>query len=429
MSELRSSIDALRSEVLADLPDAQAEEEFTEIRRGIEALEVESLRRLPDLQRRRVHERDGHLSVASWMASTHRVSYGAARRSTATARALEHMPETQRALEASEISLAGVVLLVQARASDPEAFERSEAVLVQAASLHSVSGLSRVVGHWRQAVAAEAGADTEAELRARRRLHASATYAGMVRVDGDLDPETGEVLLTALGAVVDAEARTREADERSPAQRRADALGEVCRQWLDLAPRPAVAGERPHLTLTVSAEALAGSVGNGGGASGPEVEGRGEIGSRGELGSGRAGRDLPAGAELDHVGPVSLRTARRLSCDASVMRVVMAGGSAPLDVGRRTPVVPSSIRRAVVCRDRHCRFPGCDRPHAWCDAHHVVHWAKGGRTGLSNLVLLCRRHHRLVHTGGGSSLELSADGPVFRRPDGSVLEDRAPPSS
>jgi Domain of unknown function (DUF222)/HNH endonuclease len=205
--------------------------------------------------------------------------------------------------------------------------------------------------------------------------------------------------------VVDAECRSGQAEERSPAQRRADALGEVCRQWLDLGPRPAVAVERPHLTLTVSAEALAESAGVGGNGDGT------------------------GGAELDHVGPVSFSTARRLSCDASVMRVVMAGGSAPLDVGRRTPVVPSSIRRAVVCRDRHCRFPGCGRPHAWCDSHHVVHWARGGRTGLSNLVLLCRRHHRLVHTGGGFSLELSGGGPVFRRPDGSVLEDRAPPSS
>jgi hypothetical protein len=420
MCELASIVER-SSEAIADLPDAQAEEEFAELRRGMEALESACLRRLPDLERRRVHERDGHLSVASWLASTHRVSYGTARRLAATARALEHMPETRRALEQGEVSMAGVGMLVQARACDPHAFERSEAVLVQAACLHSVSGLSRVVGHWREAVAGQAGADTEAELRARRRLHASATFHGMVRVDGDLDPETGEVLLTALGAVVDAEARSNETDERSPAQRRADALGEVCRQWLDLAPRPAVAGERPHLTLTVSAEALEGSTGNEGGATGDEVR---------ELGSVRAGRGLPTGgAELDHVGPVSLRTARRLSCDASVMRVVMAGGSAPLDVGRRTPVVPSSIRRAVVCRDRHCRFPGCDRPHAWCDAHHVVHWAKGGRTGLSNLVLLCRRHHRLVHTGGGFSLELSGAGPVFRRPDGSVLEDRAPPSS
>jgi hypothetical protein len=404
MCELASIVER-SSEAIADLPDFQAEEEFAELRRGMEAYEAACFRRLPDLERRRLHERDGHLSVASWMASTHRVSYGTARRSAATARALEHMPETRRALESGEVSLAGVGVLVQARAADPHAFERSEALLVQAARMHSISGLSRVVGHWRQAVAAQAGAETEAELRARRRLHASATFGGMVRVDGDLDPETGEVLLTALGAVVDAECRSGQAEERSPTQRRADALGEVCRQWLDLGPRPAVAGERPHLTLTVSAEALAGSPGVGGNGDGT------------------------GGAGFDHVGPVFLSTARRLSCDASVMRVVMAGRSAPLDVGRRTPVVPSSIRRAVVCRDRHCRFPGCDRPHAWCDSHHVVHWARGGRTGLSNLVLLCRRHHRLVHTGGGFSLELSGDGPVFRRPDGSVLEDRAPPSS
>jgi hypothetical protein len=402
MCELRS-IRELRCEVLADAPDARAEEDFAKLHRLREQIEAEYLRRLPDLERRRIHERDGHLSAASWLASTHRVSYGAARRSAATARALEHMPATRRALEQGDVSLSGVGVLVEARASDPDAFEGSEAVLVKAASMHSVSGLSRVVGHWRRAVAAEAGADTEAGLRARRRLHASATLHGMVRVDGDLDPETGEALLTALGAVVDAECRSGQADERSPAQRRADALGEVCRQWLDLTPRPAVSGERPHLTLTVSAESLQGS-------SSPSVEGHGR------------------GAELDHVGPVPLTTARRLSCDASVMRVVMAGGSEPLDVGRRTPVVPSSIRRAVVCRDRHCRFPGCDRPHAWCDAHHVVHWARGGRTRLSNLVLLCRRHHRLVHRRGGFSLEPSKDGPVFRRPDGSVLEDRAPPS-
>ncbi len=408
MSQLRSTIDALCSEALAELPDARAEEEFAEIRRGIEALEAECLRRLPDLQRRGVHERDGHLSVASWLASTHKVSYGAARRTAATARALEHMPVTRQALEAGEVSLSGVGILAQARATDPGAFERSEALLVQAASMHTVGGLSRVVGHWRRAVQAEAGADGEAELRARRRLHASTTLGGMVRVDGDLDPEAGEALLTALGAVVDAEARSGDEDDRSFAQRRADALGEVCRQWLDLAPRPAVAAERPHLTLTVGAEVL-------GGAS-PGIAG-------GALGLA----DWSRGAELDHTDPVSLTTARRLSCDASAMRVVMAGGSQPLDVGRRTPVVPPAIRRAVVCRDRHCRFPGCDRPHAWCDAHHVLHWADGGHTALSNLVLLCRRHHRLVHRRGGFSLQLGAGGPVFRRPDGSVLEDRAPP--
>jgi hypothetical protein len=133
------------------------------------------------------------------------------------------------------------------------------------------------------------------------------------------------------------------------------------------------------------------------------------------------------GAELDHVGPIGEELARQLACDASVMRVVMAGASQPLDVGRRTPVVPSSIRRAVIVRDRSCRFPGCDRPPRWGDVHHVVHCADGGHTALPNLLLLCRPHHRLVHERRGFRLELEDGAPVFRRPDGTVLEDRAPP--
>ena len=68
----------------------------------------------------------------------------------------------------------------------------------------------------------------------------------------------------------------------------------------------------------------------------------------------------------------------------------------PLTVGRATRTVPPSIRRALVVRDRGCRFPGCDRPPAWTDGHHLVHWADGGQTALENLVL-CRPHHRLVH--------------------------------
>jgi 5-methylcytosine-specific restriction endonuclease McrA len=109
------------------------------------------------------------------------------------------------------------------------------------------------------------------------------------------------------------------------------------------------------------------------------------------------------------------------------MRIVMAGASQPLDVGRRTPVVPPGMRRAVIARDRRCRFPGCDRPPPWADAHHVVHWADGGSTALANLLLLCRPHHRSVHERGGFRLDLHDGVPVFRRPDGTVLEDRAPP--
>ena len=141
-------------------------------------------------------------------------------------------------------------------------------------------------------------------------------------------------------------------------------------------------------------------------------------------------RDLEGSAELDHVGPVPVEVARRIACDASIVRAVMAGGSEPLDVGRRTPVVSAAQRRAVTLRDHHCWFPGCDRPPVWCDAHHIWHWEDGGPTDLCNLILLCRRHHTMCHARGGFGLAVEDGVPVFRRPDGSVLEDvaeRVPP--
>ena len=71
----------------------------------------------------------------------------------------------------------------------------------------------------------------------------------------------------------------------------------------------------------------------------------------------------------------------------------------PLSVGRKTRTIPPALRRALLARDHGCRFPGCDN-HVYVDAHHIHHWALGGETALDNLLLLCRRHHRLVHEGG-----------------------------
>jgi hypothetical protein len=378
-------------ESLAELPDARVEEDFGELHRAIERLELQRLRRLAEIDRRRLHERDGHLSAASWLAQNHRVLWGRARAHLQTARALGSMPATRRALIDGRISLGAARLLVETRKAEPDAFARCESELVRAAGALSMSELQKVTSFWRQRAERERGIDPEERQREERNFHASVTWGGMVRVDGDLDPETGESLLTALDAVLDAEARSRKADPRTPAQRRADALDEICRGWLDSTDRARVGGERPHVTLTISADQLA---------------------QGGE-------------AELDHTGPIDGMTAKRISCDASIRRVVTSGRSDPLDVGRRTPVVPASMRRAVIVRDRTCRFPGCDRPHTWCDAHHVRHWAEGGETKLSNLVLLCRRHHRLIH--GGFQVEIVDGRPLFRRRDGTILEDRAPP--
>jgi hypothetical protein len=258
MSELRSSIDALRGEVLADLPDARIEEDFAELQRAAEMIEVERLRRLAETDRRRLYERDGHLSTASWLTRTHNVGWGAARGSVSVARALDSMPITRRALDEGAISMSAVRLLVGARDADPQLFTASEDTLVEAARSHTISDLQKVTAFWRQRAERVNAHDGEQRLRERRSIHMSRTFLGMVRVDGDLDPETGETLLTALGAVMDSEARSRTGgDTRSPAQRRADALGEVCRQWLDRVERPSVGGERPHMTLTVDVDALA----------------------------------------------------------------------------------------------------------------------------------------------------------------------------
>jgi hypothetical protein len=253
------------------------------------------------------------------------MAFGAARALVRMARALADMPRSRRALEEGEISMSAARVLVQARETDPEAFLGSEDTLVEAARVHSTGDLHKVASYWRQAVDREAALDSEERLRERRRLHASTTFLGMVRVDGDLDPETGETLLTALRAVMDAEARSGQIDTRTAEQRRADALGEVCRQWLDHAERPEVAGERPHVTVLLDAEAL---------------------------------RDGTGTSELDQAGPVDPELVRRLACDAGIARVVMAGRSEPLDVGRRTPVVPPAMRRAVAVRDRGMPVPG-----------------------------------------------------------------------
>jgi hypothetical protein len=332
---------ALRATSFAELPDALLEEDFTELHELSEQREAERLRLLHEIDRRGSFSRDGHLSAASWLVTRCRLAWGTAHEQVRLARSLARMDQARAAFERGEVSMSAVRVLARAHQVDPQAFASAEGELTRAARIHTAGDLRRVVAFWRRHVESGQVLGGEDTLHRRRRLHASVTLGGSVRVDGDLDPATGETLLTALRAVTDAEARSRSTttDERTSTQRRADALGEICRQWLDHGARPQVAGERPHVSLTVSLEAL--RAGNGPGEPGH-----------------------PGTGELDHTGPVHPAAARRLACDASVMRVVLAGRSEPLDVGRRTPVVGPALRRAVIVRDRHCRFPDCDRPQS-----------------------------------------------------------------
>jgi hypothetical protein len=137
------------------------------------------------------------------------------------------------------------------------------------------------------------------------------------------------------------------------------------------------------------------------------------------LAADRDRADGEGACQLEHGSALHPETARRLACDASIVRILEQDGR-PLSVGRKTRSVPPALRRALRSRDRACRFPGCGQ-RRFLHAHHVEHWARGGRTDLSNLIHLCAHHHRLVHEGG-YQVERHARGELrFRRPDGKAV--------
>jgi hypothetical protein len=109
------------------------------------------------------------------------------------------------------------------------------------------------------------------------------------------------------------------------------------------------------------------------------------------------------GEQTEGEGPpksdLPIETVRRLCCDSGLIAVTEDKQGNPLNVGRKHRMVQPALRRALVSRDKCCRFPGCTH-EKWLDAHHVKHWADGGDTSLTNTLLLCSKHHRLLHEGG-----------------------------
>jgi uncharacterized protein DUF222/HNH endonuclease len=120
-------------------------------------------------------------------------------------------------------------------------------------------------------------------------------------------------------------------------------------------------------------------------------------------------------AELEWAQPIPAETARRLACDCTITPVVRGAESHQVEAGFTSRLIPPAMRRALIVRDKHCRFPGCDRPVAWTDGHHLKHWADGGPTLPFNLALLCGRHHYATHEQG-YRLEWGADGELLAIP-------------
>lgn len=249
---------------------------------------------------------------------------------------------------------------------DRELYDDSEANLLDLARQANPAAVRRAGRRILAYVDQDGRAPDEAEqAKPRREFSCHYHRSGSMKFTGLFDPETAAQLEGLFGPLAKPEPAkdNGEADLRTLAQRRGDALAEI----IDLAARAdevsTQGGERATLTVTVELSEL---------------------------------RRRLRTAILDVPGsnPEALR---RLACQAKIIPSVLDTNGEPLDVGRAARLATGAQRRALILRDGGCTFPGCDRAPKWTTAHHIVHWADGGPTDLHNLVLLCGRHHRRVH--------------------------------
>ncbi len=331
---------------------------------------------------------NGFPSCAAWLSWRVGLAPGAAREHVRVARALGTLPRLAQALTCGELSYAKVRALT--RVATPETEERLLAVGRAGTAEH----VERIVRGWRQ-VDRQVEAREAARQHASRTLHVYPDSDGTVIVRGRLTPEVGALLVQALAAARETlyqQARDQEpeADPPTMVQQQADALALLAETALHHGIDPGAPGERYQVVVHVDAEVLADA-------------------------------DAPGQSVLEDGARVPAGTSQRLACDAS--RVVMRHDpdGRVVEVGARTRTIPPALRRALHHRDRGCRFPGCGVRFG--QGHHIRHWAHGGPTTLSNLALLCRRHHRAVHEER-YQVARQEDGTLhFRRPDGQLLPE------
>jgi len=357
----------------------------------------EFLRAVAECDRHRDWAEEGFGCCADWLAWRIGMTRGTAREKVRAARALEELPLISEAMDRGEVSFSKV------RAITRVASRESEAELLELARSASTATLERVARGWK--AMSRAGERTAERVRHQlRRLSIRPDGDGMYELRGRLTPEVAAVLMRAVEAANDALYRAHsgpDEDRPEPEQLRADALGLLAERALAAgladadAPVSGSRAERYQVVLHVEAETLE-----------QDAE--------------------PGISELEDGTRVSAETSRRLACDATRTVVSKDRRGRVVGVGRKTRTIPPGLRRALEVRDRGCRFPGCGLRFA--DAHHIQHWADGGRTELRNTVLLCRRHHRLVHEEG-HRIAMDREGRVaFFAPSGRAIAAAAPPS-
>ncbi|MDQ6637686.1 MAG: HNH endonuclease [Candidatus Dormibacteraeota bacterium] len=384
LDEVTQSIAALVGEDTRHLPSLTQAERLKQIRQGINRLEAQFTTELRVFDQQQGSVVGGHQSLQGWLRRNCQFSSGAGADRIRLGRQLEELPHTAAAFQEGRLSAQHVGLVGRSAGQvGTEALQPAEADLVRwggELDTWEFRHLTHCLRHCLDPEGAQADANA---LHEKRHLGLAQSWQGLYFLEGQLDEEGGELVRTALDAI---EGAPQAGDSRSKGERRADALVELARRQLDGGTLPERAGQKPHLHLVC------------------------------ECGTLRQEPGTPP-AELNGEVLVPRETVRRYGCDA-LLTVERKGERTIVKEGHACRVVTPSLRRALKRRDGGCRFPDCDRPPEWTDAHHVLHWADGGHTKLENLLLLCRRHHRRVLEEGWRVSRAEGGGWRFTSPAG-----------
>lgn len=375
-------------------------QEITELSAHIHAATFQLLELIRIFDEEQGWAGEGVNSCAHWLSWQCGMNQGTAREKVRVAHALADLPKISAAFGEGRISYSKV------RAMTRVATCNNEELLLHIADNGTAAHVERLVRHYRQVKRREA-LERDNRAHALRELSWFTDEDGMWVLKGRFSAEQGALISKVLEGAMeeleveqqhepeDVSAETPEGVNLCEAQplpiavRRADALERVTESWLAGASGDRSGGDRYLVHIHTDPDTL-------------KVDGEG------------------AESELEENGCVSAETSRRMACDSSVVHWHETAEGEPLSVGRKTRSIPPAIRRALKRRDGGCRFPGCSCTR-FVDAHHIQHWADGGETSMQNLVLLCRRHHRMVHEGGFGIQHDSSGDIQFTYPDGQVM--------
>jgi hypothetical protein len=380
LEALQSAIDRFRGRPRTPREPQELAAELTVVRHCQDLLDLDFAETAANFSRTQEYEEQGSVSPIDWIRHHCRMSSSAVWGSVAVGEHLADLARSVEAVESGEIGYAHLTLMARTAdalegSSTAAPFEETE--LLEKARQFSVGRLWHFCHHLRHALDPEGFTAEQRRATEERSLKLSPCEDGTLLLEGWLDSVGGAALRSALEPLA---LPHGDHDERNGERRNADALVEIVTHVEDAGSLP----QRPHLQVTASLDTLRGLAGS------------------------------PAG-DLEYSLPVSAETVQRLACDGTITRVVLAPESVVIDVGRARRVVAGPTRRALAARDGHCRWPRCDRPASWSDAHHVIHWSKGGETDLSNMVLLCHRHHWMAHEGGWQLVQ-TAEGEILTVP-------------